>query len=390
MKNTLLNIDIQHFINTNLNSNITKLVLKGSPFSTISIQTLVAQIEAKKKCEKKLPTWFSTKEIIYPDKINIEQTSSEITANYKAHLVTGKTLIDLTGGFGVDAFYFSKKIKSVTHCEINEALSKIVKHNFLQLNVNNIHTHVGDGIDFLKNTTQKYDWIYVDPSRRNNNQKVFLLEDCLPNIPENLDILFAKSNHILIKTSPILDIKNTVTTLRFTKEIHVIAVENEVKELLFLLENNYHKSIQVKTVNFNKLKPQYFNFTLDKNVKATYSNPKKYVYEPNAAILKSGAFQHISVHFNVPKLHQHAHLYTSNSLIDFPGRRFEIKHIIPYQKKQLKKLLPNKKGNITTRNFPETVEQIRKKTGIKDGGNSYLFFTTDCNNNHIILICEKV
>ena len=391
MNHHILNKAVQNFINANLKSDLTKLILKGSPFETVSIQEIAEQILAKNSCEKKLPTWFNAENIYYPNKLNIEQTSSEITANYKSDLVSGESLIDITGGFGVDAYFFSEKVKNITHCEIAEELSAIVSHNFNQLKVKNINTFFGDGIEFLKNSQEKFDWIYADPSRRNDaKEKVFLLKDCLPNIPENLDLLFQKTDHILLKISPVLDISSAINELKYVKEIHVVAVENEVKELLFLLEKNCTQNIRIKTINFNKEEVQTFNFSINEEVFATYSEPKKYLFEPNSAILKAGAFQQISAYFNINKLHQHSHLYTSNKLIDFPGRKFEIKHRISYDKKQLLKLIPTKKANITNRNFPETVAQIRKKTGLKDGGNQYLFFTTDLNNKHLVLICEKV
>ena len=197
----ILTSKIQQFIVDNLKSNITKLILKGSPFDEVSIQELANQIVAKQKSEHKLSTWFSTKNIYYPAKISIEQTSSENTAKYKSELIKGDSIIDITGGFGVDCFYFSKRFKNVTHCEINEKLSAIVKHNYQQLNIKNIDTFSGDGIDFLKNTETNFDCIYIDPSRRNDIKgKVFLLKDCLPNVPENIDFLFTKTNQILLKT----------------------------------------------------------------------------------------------------------------------------------------------------------------------------------------------
>ena len=390
MNKEILNTKVQDFINAYLKSDITKLILKGSPFANISIQEIAEQISAKVKCEKKLPIWFSAENIYFPNRLNIEQTSSEITAKYKANLVSGESLIDITGGFGVDAYFFSQKVKNVTHCELNEELSNIVSHNLTPLKIENISTHLGNGIDYLKNTTEKYDWVYTDPSRRNDAKgKVFLLEDCLPNIPENLDDLFEKSENILIKVSPILDISSAINELKFEKEIHIVAVNNEVKELLFLLEKNYNSDVQIRTINFNKKENQIFNFNLYESINATYAEPKKYLFEPNSAILKAGGFNNISNQLNIDKLHQHSHLYTSNELLNFPGRSFEIKHCISYDRKQLKKLIPSKKANITTRNFPETVAQIRKKTKLKDGGNQYLFFTTDVNNKHIVLICEK-
>lgn len=391
MNLNILHIEVQNFINSNLKTDITKLILKGSPFNNVTIQEIAEQIVSKNKCEAKLPMWFLTENIYYPNKLNIEQTSSEITANYKANLVTGNNLIDITGGFGVDAYYFAQKVNNVTHCEINTELSAIVAHNYQQLNIQNIETKNTDGLLFLNEADKTYDWIYTDPSRRNDAKgKVFLLEDCLPNIPHNLELLFTKTNHILIKVSPILDITSAINELKFLKEIHIVAIENEVKELLFILEKDYTKSISIKTINFNKKGNQYFNFIFNEVCTATFSAPKKYLYEPNSAILKAGGFSQISSQLVLDKLHPHSHLYTSNDLIDFPGRSFKIANCISYDKKLLKKLIPSKKANITTRNFPESVEQIRKKTGLKDGGNQYLFFTTNLNNDYVVLVCSKI
>ena len=350
---------------------------------------MAEQITSKKKCENKLPTWFATENIYYPNKLNIEQTSSEITAEYKANLIKGKTIIDITGGFGVDCFAFSKTHKQVTHCEINSDLSQIVSHNYKQLKINNITTIVGDGIDFIKNKNIKYDCIYIDPSRRDDLKKrVFLLEDCLPNLPLNLDLLFEYSDTILVKTAPLLDIDVAVNELKHVKEIHVIAVNNDTKEVLYLLEKDYNDIFSFKTININKVKNQLFDYHLSVN-EATYSLPQKYLYEPNSAILKAGAFQEISIILKVNKLHKHSHLYTSDELINFPGRTFKIKHVLPYHPKKIVKTLGVKKANITTRNFPETVAQIRKKTKLKDGGDFYLFFTTNIDGDKIILVCKK-
>ncbi len=390
MKLSILQAEVQQFIVDNLKSDITKLILKGSPFDEVSAQELANQIVAKQKSEQKLPTWFSTENIYYPPKISIEQTSSEVTAAYKAKLVSGASIIDITGGFGVDCYYFSKQFKQVTHCEISAELSTIVEHNYQQLNIKNIEIFSGDGIDFLKNTKQIYDCIYIDPSRRNDVKgKVFLLNDCLPNVPENIDFLFTKTNQILIKNSPILDISSAISELKFVKEIHVIAVKNEVKEVLFILEKNYEKDVQIKTTNLLNEDSQKFEFNLQDEATSNYHQPLSYLYEPNAAILKSGGFHQISKQLNLFKIHQHSHLYTLDKLINFPGRCFKIIKVLNYDKKKIKTLLSENKANITIRNFPKTVAQIRKETNLKDGGNNYLFFTTDKKNDLKVIICKK-
>ncbi|AQS92753.1 SAM-dependent methyltransferase [Polaribacter sp. BM10] len=390
MNLAILRTEVQQFILDNLKADITKLILKGSPFKDITVQELANQIVAKQKSEQKLPTWFTADKIYYPAKLSIEQTSSEITAKYKANLVKGNTIIDITGGFGVDCYYFSENFKAVTHCEIDTDLSAIVNHNYKQLEKKNIATFSGNGLDFLKNTDLNFDCIYIDPSRRNDAKgKVFLLKDCLPNVPENIDFLFSKSSIILIKNSPILDITSAINELKFVKEIHVIAVHNEVKELLFILEKEYNNSIKIITKNIGKQKIENFSFKYKEESISNYSEPLAYLYEPNAAILKSGGFHQITDQLNVFKLQQHSHLYTSENKIDFPGRTFKIEHILNYDKKKIKKILLDNKANITTRNFPKTVTQIRKETKIKDGGNTYLFLTTDYKNNLICIVCSK-
>ncbi len=392
MNTSLLNTDSQHFIQYNLNADITTLVLKGFTFDGIDIKELIEQLESKKRCQKKLPTWFHHANIYYPNKLNIEQTSSEITAVYKASLISGTSIIDLTGGFGVDSFYFSKHFEKVTHCEINNELSEIVSHNFKQLLAENIETISADGIEFLKTSNRFYDWIYIDPSRRHDVKgKVFFLKDCLPNIPDELDGLFRYSNNIMIKTSPLLDISAGIKELKYVKRIHIVAVNNEVKELLWILERGYHSEIIIEAINLKSEMNEVFkfNYSDESAIEINYSLPLNYLYEPNSAILKSGGFNSVSSTLNISKLHKHSHLYTNEELIDFPGRRFMIVKVLPYNKQTLKNL-NIQKANITTRNFPETVQHIRNTFKIKDGGTSYLFFTTDMLDEKIVLICSKV
>ena len=391
MDKSILSEEIQEFITSNINADVSKLALQKNKFPGTDWTAILNQIASKQKAKSKLPTWFNTSNIYYPSKISVEQTSSEQTAEYKSGLIAGDKLIDLTGGFGVDDFYFSKKINQVTHCEINPELSEIVAHNIKQLKVKNIECFAGDSSEILAKLNQKFDWIYIDPSRRHDAKgKVFMLKDCLPNVAEQLNFYFEYANNIMIKTAPILDITAGLSELKNVKVIHVIALENEVKELLWILEKKYSKSIKIVTINLTKDSVSAFSFELGNSSITNYSLPKKYVYEPNAAIMKSGGFDKITTIFEVEKLHQHSHLYTSDTLIDFPGRAFEIENCFEYNKQNMKSVLENKKANITTRNFPETVENIRKKWKIKDGGNMYCFFTTDANNNKIVLLCGKL
>ena len=393
MNKAILNKKVQEFIDVNLRLDTNGLILMKSIFIEVSNKELAEQIIAKLKCKDKLPTWFGLESGLFPVKISIEQTSSEETAKYKASLISGKNIVDLTGGFGVDDFYFSRNFESIIHCELNPELSEITEHNFKELGVGNCTFFAGDGMVLLQNSEEKFDWIYLDPSRRSDVKgKVFLLKDCLPNVPDNLELLFLKSNNVMMKTSPLVDISQGISELKGVKEIHVVAVKNEVKELLWILEKESSGDILIKTVNLIGEDKQEFEFALSSegNQDLKYSLPLHYLYEPNSAILKSGAFNQVSVQLELFKLNKHSHLYTSQDLIPFPGRSFEIKEVVPFQKKVLKKRFGGSKANITIRNFPKKVDELRKDLNIKDGGDVYLFFTTNRTGEKVCLVCGKV
>lgn len=389
----MLHIEKQKFIEDNIDVSITSLLLKKEIFEEVSNVELAEQIEAKNKCKSKLPTWFHCKDCYYPNKLNIEQTSSEITAKYKADLLSGNRIIDMTGGFGVDSYYFSKNFKEVVHCELNKKLSEIVAYNLKQLACNNITCFNKDGVSVLHEYQENhFDAIYIDPSRRHDVKgKVFLLSDCLPDVTQHLEAFLKHSNKILIKVSPLLDISNTIRDLKHVSEIHIVAVKNEVKELLFLIDSTKDtEAPKIIAVNIDHETKEVFCFNLDSTFEVGYSTPLNYLYEPNAAILKSGGFNAVAQQYALKKLAQHSHLYTSEELIDFPGRSFEVLDVVKYHRKTLKKTFGNQKVNITTRNFPKTVKELRKELQLKDGGEYYWFFTTLNDNQKVVIRCKKV
>lgn len=388
MNKELLNIDIQDYIFIN-NIETSNLIFSKCPFDNVDTKELVQQIESRKKIEKKLPLWFSTKQIFYPKKLNLEQTSSYKTAQYKASILKGETIADLTGGFGIDSYYFSEKFKQVDHFEHNPDLSEIAAHNFNILKKTNISCTSGDSLSLIDK--KKYDVIYLDPSRRHESKgKVFFLNDCEPNVPKNFEYLLERCNTLLIKTSPMLDITVGLKELSKVVEIHIVAVNNEVKELLWVINSLNTSKINVKTVNIKSDHTENFDFTLNEQTEFNNTSlPLAYLYEPNAAIMKSGAFHLLKSKYAVNKLQQHTHLYTSDTLIEFPGRRFKINEVVPYSKKEIKKALTFSKANISIRNFPESVELLRKKWKIKSGGDVYLFFTTTNDQKKVMLICSK-
>jgi hypothetical protein len=388
----LLNTEIQQFIEASLREDAAALAFQKNPFPQVAWVEILNQIAAKQKAKNKLPTWFQTHNILYPSKVSVEQTSSEKTAAYKASLVSGARLIDLSGGFGVDDYYFAQKMQEVVHCEINSELSAIVAHNSIPLGLTNLQCLQGDSSTILEELNQSFDWIYIDPSRRSESKgKVFMLQDCLPNVPELLDFYWNYSSNILIKTAPILDLSAGLSELKQVKAIHIVAVDNEVKELLWVLEKQYEGSVTLMTSNLKKEDTESFSFVQQELKDAVaYSLPQRYLYEPNAAIMKSGGFEEVAATYGLTKLHPHSHLYTSEDLITFPGRTFTIETVMAYSKKEMKLHLENKKANITTRNFPDTVEQIRKKWSIREGGDQYCFFTTAISNEKIVLLCTKI
>ena len=395
LNKNILKKEVQQFINHHINTDISKLLLKQSPFKNISVTELANQIICKSKSKTKLPSWYNSKDIMYPSPLNIEQTSSEITAQYKSDLVKGKCLVDLSGGFGVDTYYFSKQFEKVIHIEQNNQLSDIANHNFKVLGSNNIETHCADSLELLPKLVDQIDCIYIDPSRRNDLKgKVFLFNDCVPNVVKHIELLFKVSKVILIKSSPLVDLKSGINELKHVAVIYIVAVKNEVKELLWFLDKNNKKPIEIVTYNYKSLslpKERFsFEYLKESHQDVIYKEPLNFLYEPNHAILKSGGFKMVAKIFNVYKLEKNSHLYTSDKLVNnFPGRQFKIIQIFNSLNKDLKQF-KNQKINISVRNFPMSVSEIRKKFKILDGGELYIFFTTNLLGSKTALLCEKV
>ena len=394
MNKHLLDPDVVAYLKEHYKDDASRVILKKSPFPDVSSQELAQQLIGLQKAEKKLPTWFTTPQVYFPPKLNLEQTSSENTAAYKARLFKGKRCIDLTGGFGVDDYYLSKQFEQVTHCELNKDLAEIAQHNYAKLHIENVKVAFENSLEVLKNSQENYDLIYADPSRRHDSKgKVFMLKDCEPNIPQNLDFLLEKAETLLIKTSPLLDITAALNELNHVVSIHCVALKNEVKELLWIIAKTQNTdSLNYVAVNLDSDfdAPVLLNHNALTQAEAIYGKPSSYLYEPNAALLKLGAFNWISENYKLDKLSANAHLYTSENCISFPGRRFKIDAVINYSKKEISKLFKNTQANITTRNFKESVAALRKKFRIKDGGDVYLFFTTLANNSAVVIKCRKV
>ena len=391
MNKNISNKSVQDYISQNLSTDVFEIILKKQIFPKVTNKEIAEQISAKIKSKKKLPTYFNTPNIYFPNKVNIEQTSSEKTAEFKSKIVTGNTMIDATGGFGVDSMYFSKEFKKTVYIEENKELFEIVKANSKKLGLNNIEHLNEDGIEYTKKTDTEMDLLYIDPSRRNKeNKKVHFLSDCTPLIDYDLIKSLQNFKTILIKCSPIIDLKKTINDLKVVSEIYIVGINNEVKEVLFSLNKKCNKDIKIKCIDLSNRELDFeFNINeIDNKKNNDNSEVLNYLYEPNSMILKSGAFSLICDRYDVKKLNINSHLYTSKKLIDFPGRVFEVDTVVNYSKRNLKHLNVSK-ANITTRNFQIDVKDIRKKSKILDGGDHYLFFTTNHVEEQIIIKTKK-
>lgn len=390
--NTIVTPEIQAYISAHIHDDIRELALQKHPFPQLSRTDLIQQIQSRKKAEKKLPSWFHASNIVYPPALSIEQTSSELTAQYKARHIRGGWLADLTGGFGVDTFVLSGNFEQVIHIEQNSDLSNIAAHNFRQLGTINITCVQADSITYLQQSNLTFDTIYIDPARRNDRQqKVFLLEDCTPDIFAHWYLLKDKARHIWIKTSPLLDIQDTLNKLGHIEDVFILATDNEVKELLFHIDTRQPAITPViHTVNIKKDRTDTWKSVYgESGSPLQYTLPQQYLYLPNAAIMKSGQFRQLGTDFHLDKLHPHTHLYTAGVVAEFPGKVFEIMSVRPYHRKNFSEL-QQLTANVSTRNFPESPELLIRKHKIKNGGDLFLFFTTLCDNEKAVIFCRPV
>jgi hypothetical protein len=387
--------EIRAFIMALENEDPVKLALKLSKEKHPLAREIIAQVKGRQKAAKKIPSMLK-EGIIFPESVSLEQCSSDLTAEFKTELISGETVIDLSAGFGIDAAHFSKKFDKVILVEPAKELSEIVEINFKSLGISNGEFYNSTAEEFLNTKKLQPDWVYIDPSRRTeNNQKLHKLSDCSPNLPELLPKIFTLASNVLLKTSPLLDIHAAFAELECVKKVIVLAVKNECKEVLYVLEKDYQGGVSVDAVNLegSTKEKQSFSFTFEEELQTVseFSVPEKYLYEPNAAVLKSGAFKLSGARFNLKKLHQHSHLFTSHQLItDFPGKVFEIIGTVKPDKKSISKLLPEMKANAAIRNFKSTTAEMIKKTGLREGGNFMVFFTTDINNNGVAVVCRRL
>ncbi|GJM62140.1 THUMP-like domain-containing protein [Persicobacter diffluens] len=390
---TLKDKKIQQFIKDHAEHDPFSLGLKAKQFPDFPMRLITEQIQARQKAKSKLPSWYQTEGIIFPPLLSMEQCSSEATARYKARVIKGDRLLDLTGGSAVDTYYIGQNFQSVVYTEIWEELFQRSQHNLQTLGADHIKCHFGDGVDYLK-TQAEFDVIFLDPYRRDEQKnKVFLLSDCLPNVIELQALLLKKGKDVWIKASPMLDIKGALQQLPQIQEVHVIAVQNDCKEVLFRMNKESRKDIQFFTTNLlpnGKSQDLSYSQIEETTAEAPLSEPLQYLYEPNVAIMKAGGFKIVAEQYQLKKLHPHSHLYTSEKLVPgFPGRSFLIEGVEAVNKKIIKKYCKDGKANLAIRNFPSTVADLRKKLKLKEGGENYLFATTLKDDKKVLIFTKK-
>jgi hypothetical protein len=376
--NRISSPEVQQFIRDHENDDVKSLVLKHKSIMGIAASAIADQISGRKKAKEKIPTFYET-ETIYPPGINLEQSSSEQTATFKAKVLLQavplcRSLIDLTGGFGVDSFFLSKIFKTIHYVEPNESLLEIVKRNHSSLKGFNI-THHNTSAEIFLSEGQEASAIFIDPSRRTERKKVFAFADCEPNVVSLQDEIFKATDTLMIKASPMLDIKLGIQELRFVQKVFVLSVDDEVKELLFLCRKNFQGEPEINAVNLKRNETVSFSFKFsdESNANPQFSDPETFLYEPYSSILKAGAFKLIATEYRLEKIEKNTHLYTSSDLVqNFPGRIFKIISQVKPENKTIAEFFPEGKANVITRNYPLSVDELKKKTGLKDGGEKYL------------------
>ena len=375
---SIIKPNVQKFIYEHENIDEKTLVLKEKIIEGVESSLVAQQIVGRRKAKMKLPLFYNTSQIVYPPSINLEQCSSEVAAKFKSSLVKkGRKFVDLTGGFGVDFFFLSKRFDESHYVEPNEELFAFAKNNLSALGAHHIYYHNTSAEDFLTSNDGQFDLIFIDPSRRTiGNHKVFKLSDCVPEITKLQHDLFSRTEYLFIKASPLLDIQVGMKELSFVERVIVVSVENECKELLFLCKKGVDKEPSIETINLlsnGRIDTFSFQFTEEQKEVAKFSDPLLYLYEPNSSILKAGAFKTIANRFHLNKIHPNTHFYTSEILIkNFPGRIFQIESFVKPEMKILKQYFPDEYANITTRNYPLSPQQLKVKTKLKDGGEKFL------------------
>ncbi len=391
---SLLEPAIKAFIHEHEKADVAALALKKPPEVDWPYKLILEQIKSRQKAALKIPSWLEHEDIVLPAADVIEQASSDVTAAYKAGLVSGRSFADLTGGAGIDSAALAESFEKGLCVEMNSDSAERLAHNFKALGLSHIEVRHQAAEDFLKEM-DPVDVIYLDPQRRYASKKgQFFLESGAPNILELIPQLQKKARKVLLKAAPMLDMWAALEKLEYVHEVHILGVQNECKEVLYLLDfasKINAEDVPIKAVELRKdgQKNAEMRFTKSEENSIEpidFSKPQTYLFDPYSAFMKSGAYQKLARRYGVSKLNAASHLYTSDTLIkDFPGRKFEVVGV--YGGAQTKNL--PKKANIGVRGYPSDVSALEKKFGIKTGGEDFLFAALNPDGHKVVIHCKK-
>lgn len=383
---------LEHFRQTIAEIGREEAVLKLSRhYPRQDVSFLMDQLDGQSVAQEKFPSLASKGGLTYPPSYYLEQTSSEKTARFKASLVHGGSLIDMTGGFGIDTYFFSQKIPATWYVEQDPVIYNIAAANLQLLNpaIKTIHLN---SVEFLQELEQGVDWIYVDPIRRTKEKRLSKIEEYSPNILDIRELLFKHARNIMIKLSPMTDINQAVKAIgdRVSK-VYVLATDNECKELLLILDENGHATVAVESIHWIKDKEERFTSILnDKHPAPELSEPLTYLYEPNAAIFKAQQYDEQAERYSLFKLHPNTHLYTSQHYhANYEGKIYKIAGVYPFDAKVFRQQYPHTTFNIKTRNFPLSPAEVSKKLGIKEGGEQFLFCVKIKDEKVKLIVCNR-
>ena len=390
-----MNDKTRDFIEQNLNADIRQLALKGCRDKDVDLDAAIRQIAGRQTARRKLPSWAALDGILYPPHLNMEQCSSEQTARYKARICSShpssKTLVDLTGGFGVDFAFMSEAFDEATYVERNSELFAISSAN-MKILAPKAKCLNEDGLEVL-HRLDHVSMIFMDPARRDNHgARTYGISDCTPNVLEIKDELLQKADVVMLKLSPMLDWHKAISDLgeQYIKEVHIVSVQNECKELLIVMQQQPAEPPTVYCVNDDSVF-SYHPSSISSNHISHHSS-LIYLYEPNASIMKAGCFAEIEQAFEVSQLAPNSHLFASDQAIaDFPGRKFRVTAVTSMNKQELKQALKDiRQANIAVRNFPMSVADLRKRLKLSEGGNDYIFATTLTEGKKVLIICQHL
>ena len=402
----MMNEATRAFVREHRDDDVRQLALRGTKDPEVDLAFALQQIDGRKRALEKLPSWAAVEGIVWPPHLSMEQCSSEQTARYKAEVAgSGGVFVDLTAGFGVDAAFIARGFQKAVAVELQAELCAISSENFKLLGLHQIEVVNGNGVDYLHRMAPA-DLVFIDPARRDEHGgRTYGIADCTPNVLDFIDELLEKAQRVMIKLSPMLDWRKAVEDIgrQYVSAVHIVSVANECKELLLILGGGQTDEICVVCVNLlSNGEREVFVQTLclERGIRPprpdghpSYSGgERKYLFEPNASIMKAGCFEEIVARFPVTPLHQNSHLFVSDKEVpDFPGRGFVIERITSMNKRELKESLAGiTQANIAVRNFPMSAEELRRRLKLRDGGDIYIFATTVENIGHRLLICRKI